>query len=83
MPERRRKRQTKAGGIGRHHHPSPSALPLVACALPSLAIDCDDIPLTQKGSDVSQNPPEGGIKSLGIDHPKHSTDRCRATEWRA
>jgi len=55
-------------GIGRHHHPGPSTLPLVACASQRLANDCDDIPSTEKGGDVNQNPPEGGIKSPAIDH---------------
>lgn len=32
MPEKRRKRQTKVGGIDRHDHPRPSALPVIACA---------------------------------------------------
>ena len=71
----RRKRQTKARCIGRHHHPRPSTLPPVACATQCLVIDGDDIPLMKKGRDVSQNPSESGIKSFGIDHPKRSGKR--------
>jgi len=61
----RRKRQTKAGGVGRHHHPRPSALPLVARTTHRFAIDCDDIPLTPKGGDVSQNPPDTPASNNG------------------
>jgi len=43
MPEKRGQRQAQAGGIGRHHHAGPRALPFVTRAAQRLAVNGDDI----------------------------------------
>jgi len=64
---------------GRHHHPGPRALPLVARATQGHAVNGDHIIVVEQGCDPGQNPTEGGIQRLQIDHPEHRRDRRHAT----
>ena len=67
----RGQRQAQPGGIGRDHHPGPRALALVARAPQRLAVDGDHVTIAEQHRDLRQNPTEGRIQRLRVDHPKH------------
>jgi hypothetical protein len=83
----RGQRQAQMRGIGRDHHPGPRALArilaLVARAPQRLAVDGDHVTIAEQHRDLRQNPTEGRIQRLRVDHPKHHTDRYHAMGWNA